>query len=89
MNLIRPLTVSGLLLATLTSCATPTKYPETDANGKKIEYVWYTPVGSNLPIKVRKDQLPTSDDDAAVMDKELGDIQRGTSGPMKDPASGK
>jgi hypothetical protein len=89
MNLIRPLTVGGLLLATLTSCVTPTKYPEKDANGKKIEYVWFTPVGSNVPIKVRKDQVATSDDESSAMDKELGDIQRGTSGPPKDPASGK
>lgn len=89
MNLFRPLCASGLLLATLTSCATPTKYPEKDANGKKIEYVYYTPVGSNVPIKVRKDQVATSDLDAAAMTQELGDIQRGTSGPPKDPSSGK
>jgi hypothetical protein len=82
MNLIRPLCVSGLLLATLTSCATSTKYPEKDANGKKIEYVYYTPTGSSIPIKVRKDLLtPTEADDA--MKKKLEEIQDAASGPTQ------
>ena len=42
-------------------CAGPKKEAEVDANGKKIEYVWYTPTGSNMPVKVRKDSLQQSD----------------------------
>src|SRR6478736_302751 len=40
-------------------CATP-KQAELDANGKPIEYVWITPTGSNIPVKVRKDQVQTN-----------------------------
>jgi len=36
-------------------CATP-KQAELDANGKPIEYVWVTPTGSHVPVKVPKDQ---------------------------------
>jgi len=42
-------------------CATQKKAAEVDANGKPIEYVYYTPVGSNIPVKIRKDQLLASD----------------------------
>ena len=41
-------------------CATPKKVAEVDANGKKIEYVYYTPVGSNIPVRVRKDQVQSN-----------------------------
>jgi len=37
-------------------CATAPKKAEVDANGKPIEYVWVTPTGSHVPVKVPKDQ---------------------------------
>jgi hypothetical protein len=46
---------------TFLGCATPKKAAEVDANGKPIEYVYYTPTGSNVPVKIRKDQLAASD----------------------------
>lgn len=76
MKFIRNLTASLLLITTATSCATSTKYPEVDANGKKIEYVWYTPSGSNIPIKVRKDSLQMSDSDSNTQDNAYTDWQR-------------
>jgi len=42
-------------------CTTPKKAAEVDADGKPIEYVYYTPTGSNIPVKIRKDQLLASD----------------------------
>jgi hypothetical protein len=88
MNIIRALTVGVLLVATLSSCVAPAKVSEDkDANGKKIEYVYYTPTGSNLPIRVRKDQLTTSDADAATEKKLIDDMQRGAAGPPKAPGS--
>jgi hypothetical protein len=77
MKLIHTLFASALLVVTLTSCVAPAKVSDDkDANGKKIEYVYYTPPGSNIPIKVRKDSLNMSDSDAAAQDKAFSDIQR-------------
>jgi hypothetical protein len=49
---------------------------ERDASGDKIEYFYYTPSGSNIPIKVRKDSLKSSDSTAAAQDKACTDLQR-------------
>src|ERR1035441_9888016 len=77
MNLIRALSTSVLLVVTLTSCIAPAKVSEEkDANGNKIEYVYYTPTGSNVPIKVRKDELKTTDSETATEDKTFLDMQR-------------
>jgi hypothetical protein len=77
MKIVRTLWSSALLAVTVSSCATPAKVSDDkDANGKKIEYVYYTPSGSNIPIKVRKDSLNMSDSDAAAQDKAYSDLQR-------------
>lgn len=79
MNIIRAIALS-FLLVTLTSCATRAKAAEEkDANGKKIEYVYYTPTGSNLPIRVRKDQVTSSDSETTAAQKALTDLQRESS----------
>lgn len=45
-------------------CTTPKKETvELDAKGKPIEYVWITPVGSHIAIKVPKDQAQTGEVD--------------------------
>jgi len=89
MNSIRILSAGILLALTLTSCASAAKVSdEKDANGKEIEYVYYTPTGSNIPVRVRKDQLKTSDTDAAAKDKALSDIQRNSSGRPEGPPGG-
>jgi hypothetical protein len=83
MKSIRTLPAFALLMGILTSCTTATKYPETDANGKKIEYVYITPAGTNIPIKVRKDRVQMSDGDAAAQDKAYTDFQRNA--PISPP----
>ncbi len=71
------LCLSAVMMASLSSCATPHKASdERDANGKKIEYVYYTPLGSNVPVRVRKDSLKLSDTEAAAEEKDLMDLQR-------------
>jgi hypothetical protein len=85
MNLIRTLAAT-VLLATLSSCVAPAKVSgDKDANGKKIEYVYYTPTGSSIPIRVPKDSLATTDAEDAAMDKKLEEIQRAASGPPQEP----
>jgi hypothetical protein len=82
------LPICFLLLVTLTSCAAPAKVSEEkDANGKKIEYVYYTPTGSNLPIRVRKDQMQTSDSETEAAQKAVTDLQR-ESASDKSPSTG-
>jgi hypothetical protein len=71
---IRILSVIVLLAVTLTSCVAPKE--EKDANGKKIEYVYYTPTGSSIPIRVPKDSLQLTDSEAAAQQKEVTDLQR-------------
>ena len=62
MTHLRILPPAILIISTLAGCTSPGKVAEeTDANGKKIEYVYYTPTGSNIPVKIRKDQLQTSE----------------------------
>ncbi len=66
-----------MMVVALTSCVAPAKESEErDANGKKIEYVYYTPTGSNLPIRVRKADLKTTDKESAASQKLISDAQR-------------
>jgi len=74
----RNLALSLLITCTFASfgCTTQTtakKEPELDANGKPIEYVWVTPTGSHIAVKVPKDQAGTTqnstDKDQAVLRK--------------------
>jgi hypothetical protein len=88
MNRIRTLSAGALLVATLTSCATPAKDSKsTDANGKKIEYVYITPTGSNVPVLVAREVANASDNDsAASQTKMFTDMQRnGSAGTPQSP----
>jgi hypothetical protein len=88
MKPIQSRAIAALSIVALTSCATHSKESdERDANGKKIEYVYYTPTGSNLPIRVRKDEMQTSDSDTEAAQKEVTDLQR-ESGSDKSPSAG-
>ena len=90
MKLIRTLSASVLLVVTLTSCAATAKTSEgRDAKGNKIEYVYYTPTGSNVPIRVRKDQLKTNDSDTATEDKAFLDLQRNGAANLPQSPGGK
>jgi hypothetical protein len=76
------------LLFLLFSCAAPNKgSEEKDANGKKIEYVYYTPTGSNVPIRVRKVEAVTPPSETAAAQKALTDLQR-ESAADKSPSAG-
>ena len=67
MNRIPTLAAGVLLAATLASCTTPAKQStDKDAKGKDIEYVYITPTGSNVPIRVPKDQVDGAGDDSAT-----------------------
>ena len=66
-----------MVVAALTSCVAPAKVSEQrDANGNEIEYVYYTPTGSNVPVRVRKDELKTTDKESAASQKLISDAQR-------------
>ena len=84
-----PILSAGILTAMLlTSCVAPAKQTgEKDANGNKVEYVYYTPTGSNIPVKVRKDQLPSSNNVDASRNRTVVDanLSGGASTP-KSPA---
>ena len=76
-RLILPL----LAIVALAGCAGPSqtakaKEPEVDANGKKIEYVWYTPTGSSIPKRVRKDQLALTDAQSTQTQDVMTEVQR-------------
>jgi hypothetical protein len=89
MSLIRTLSAGVLLVATLTACVAPAMVSdEKDANGKKIEYAYFTPTGSNVPIRVPKDQLPSSDDDSATSNKAFQDMQRSGSAHLPQSPGG-
>jgi hypothetical protein len=77
--------VFGTAILTVTGCTTAEKQrTETDANGNKVEYVQYTPIGSHIPVKIRKDQLPASARQTTADQSVLQDVQR-RSAPPKSP----
>ena len=75
----------AVLALALAGCASPKKEAEVDANGKKIEYVWYTPTGSNMPVRVRKDSV-SHDDAQTEHDKDA--LQRAQEQGMRAPKDG-
>ena len=84
----RTLIAGAILVAALTSCTTPAKDSKSkDANGKEVEYVYITPTGSNVPIRVPKDQVAGASDDSATANKSFTDMQRnGTAGTPQSPS---
>lgn len=62
-----PLLIAGTFAAF--GCATTEpkkeKAAELDANGKPIEYVWVTPTGSHIAVKVPKSQAQSSEESSA------------------------
>ena len=82
-----PTVVLGLALAAaLASCASErVKAANKAAKEDSKEYVDYYPTGSNIPVKVRKDQLKTSDQRTEGDQKALADAQTMGARPNKDP----
>ena len=56
-----------------------------DANGKKIEYVYITPTGSNMPVRIRKDQAQSSDKETTDNQQALSRLLQQSSRPDKQP----
>lgn len=73
-----------LALAALAGCKTTPKQAELDANGNPIEYVTYTPTGSRIPVRVRKDQLATPDSRTVQDQQALKQAQQRGSRAPKD-----
>jgi hypothetical protein len=77
MKSLRILIVAGLTGLMLAACAsTQKKADEFDEHGMKIEYVYYTPTGSNIPVRVRKDQMQTSESETNASQEALRKAQR-------------
>lgn len=68
----------AVIALSLSGCAgTPTpKEAEVDANGNKIEYVWYTPTGSSIPKRVPKASLTQSDAESTHTQDAMTERQR-------------
>ena len=71
----------AMLSLLLGACATP---PKKEAKKDDGEYVWYTPTGSHIPIKVRKEQLQSTDAEKDEMRARFSDLQqRGSRAPRE------
>ena len=83
---LRTIALGLLITVMLTSCASDKAKAEAKkAKEDSKEYVDYYPTGSNIPIKVRKDQLQTSENRTAEDQKAFQDAQTLGSKPNKVP----
>lgn len=73
-----------LALATLAGCKSTPKEAEVDANGNKIEYVYYTPTGSSIPVRIRKDQMKPTEEESKQGQETFKQIQQRGVRPPKD-----
>ena len=81
--LSRAVVATAFALALFSGCASEAS----KAQDKKIneaqkaaiasgKYVWYTPVGSSIPVLIPKDQVKLSDQQTAETQNVLRDVQR-------------
>jgi hypothetical protein len=74
--------VLGLFMAAgLTSCASDAakaqlKKEREEQNKPGVEYVLYYPTGSNIPIKIPKDQAQTTEAQTQAAQDAMRDVQR-------------
>lgn len=74
-----------LTLALLAGCATTGTKEAADPKEKKVEYVYYTPTGSNIAVRIRKDLLQTPDSTTNNDQAVLRDLQiKGQRAPKGD-----
>lgn len=85
MNRLR-LACLGFLAATLLgACAGPAKNTAGEKADKDSgEYVYYTPTGSSIPVKVRKEQVQSSDSQTTQDQNMMRDLQLRGSRAVKD-----
>lgn len=67
---------SLIALTFLAGCAAPTKTADQPKDKKEAEYVYYTPTGSNIPVRVRKSDLASSDAESGEAQEAIRNIQR-------------
>ena len=73
--MLRP--VLALLVGSilLLGCTSPDKKKKAKVEDEPgVEYVYYTPTGSHIPIRVRKDQLKPSDSDGDKIRDTFADL---------------
>ncbi len=76
----------SLLLVAVAGCVSPAKdKAAAKESDKKVEYVYYTPTGSNIPVLIRKDQLEADERQAARDQEALRSIQQKTRRADKAP----
>ena len=76
--------LASLCVVALCGCATPAATNK-EAKSDKDEYVWVTPVGSNIPVRVRKGEHAAVGTSAtATMAPEQLEKAR-TNGSIQDP----
>ncbi|HVZ63261.1 MAG TPA: hypothetical protein VG936_01645 [Lacunisphaera sp.] len=75
--MLRPTIPTSLFaLALLVGCAAPTKTADKSKDPHESEYVYYTPVGSNIPVRIRKDLLQSSAAETSSDQEALRTLQR-------------
>lgn len=81
----------GLALAAatlLTSCASQPADPTAKKKSEE-EYVYYTPTGSHIPIKVRKSLVTPTEEQTAASQRWMGEVQRAGLKPDSPPPGGR
>ena len=77
-----------LLAGALAGCAGPTdKTAKKKSDEKGVEYVEYTPTGSRIPVRVRKDQIQASESETTQDQNLIRDLQQRGSKPVTDGES--
>ncbi|HTL66273.1 MAG TPA: hypothetical protein VL200_01295 [Lacunisphaera sp.] len=72
-----PLHSCLLAVALLAGCATAGKQePARPKDKKEAEYVYYYPTGSNIPVRVRKEDLASSNPESGEAQEAIRNLQR-------------
>ena len=90
MTKLRPIVLGLFITFLLTGCASE-RYKAQARREKELAakegYVWYTPVGSNIPILVPKDQAKAGQRETEQTQEVFRDVQRGGMKTPGDPES--
>ena len=91
MNKLRPIVLGFLITLLLTGCASE-RYKAQAKREKELAakegYVWYTPVGTNIAIKVPKDEAKASAAETEETEDIFRDLQRRVQKPEDGPQTG-
>lgn len=70
------LAIPLIALSVFAGCAASPKTSAKPADAKESEYIYYTPTGSNIPVRIRKDQLQASDAETSGDQEAIRNLQR-------------